>query len=161
MEKFIFYSWPTMVWSHLFSKLADSNYKNYWSHVGKVKRKFNCVELSVEITLLGLPHIVKAASETYPNPRVKMISTLARSFQQKSCWEMDVIMPNVNFDSNNSYNKDQLRALYNYLSQKVITAINTYDSSTLGNSLITSHQVILCRQRSFQLKLLKIVISLL
>ena len=74
---------------------------------------------------------------------------------------MDVIMPNVNFDSNNSYNKDQLRALYNYLSQKVITAINTYDSSTLGNSLITSHQVILCRQRSFQLKLLKIVISLL
>ena len=74
---------------------------------------------------------------------------------------MDVIMPNVNFDSNNSYNKDQLRTLYNYLSQKVITAINTYDSSTLGNSLITSHQVILCRQRSFQLKLLKIVISLL
>ena len=74
---------------------------------------------------------------------------------------MDVIMPNVTFDSNNSYNKDQLRALYNYLSQKVITAINTYDSSALGNSLITSHQVILCRQRSFQLKLLKIVISLL
>ena len=35
-----------------------------------MKRKVNCGELSVEITLLGLPHMVKAASETWPNPRV-------------------------------------------------------------------------------------------
>ena len=40
-----------------------------------------------------------------------------------------------------SKNKDQLRDVYNYLNQKVITAINTLDGSTLGDNLITSHQV--------------------
>ena len=35
-----------------------------------MKRKVKCSELSVEITLLGLPHRVKATSETWPNPRV-------------------------------------------------------------------------------------------
>ena len=119
-----------------------------------------CGELSVEITLLGLPHIVKPTSETWPNPREKVNSTLSRSFQQTSWWKMDV-MPNVNFALSDSNNKDQLRDLYNYLNQKAITAINTYDSSTLGIDLITSHQVILCPQRSFQLKLLKITISIL
>ena len=158
-EKFLFYGWPTLVSNHLFSKSAVSNY-NDWSDTGQVKRKANCGELSVEITLLGLPHMVKAASETWPDPRVNVNSTFVRSFQQKPCREMDVI-PNVNFALSGSNNKDQLRDLYNYLNQKVITAINTYDSSTLGDNLITSHQVILCPQRSFQLKLLKITISIL
>ena len=67
---------------------------------------------------------------------------------------MDV-MTSVNFALSNNNNKDQLRDLFNYLNQKAITAINTYDSSTLRNNLIMSHQVILCPQRSFQLKLLK------
>ena len=54
-----------------------------------------------------------------------------------------------------SNNKDQIRyllfidsfiqlrdlLLLNYLNQKVITDINTLDGSTLGDSLITSHQV--------------------
>ena len=35
-----------------------------------MKRKVNCGKLSVEITLLGLPHIVKATYETWPNPHV-------------------------------------------------------------------------------------------
>ena len=109
---------------------------------------------------LGLPHIVKAASETWPNPRVKVNSTLAQSFQQKPCSEKNV-MPSVNFALSDCNDKDQLRDLYNYLNQKVKTAINTYDCSTLGNNLITSYQVILCPQRSFQLKLLKINISIL
>ena len=52
---------------------------------------------------------------------------------------MDV-MPNVNFALSSS-NKDQIRDLYNYLNQKMITAINTLDSSTLGNNLISSHQL--------------------
>ena len=52
---------------------------------------------------------------------------------------MDV-MPNVNFALSNK-NEDQLRDLYNYLDQNVITAINTVDGSTLGDNLITSHQV--------------------
>ena len=38
-------------------------------------------------------------------------------------------------------NKDQLEGLYNYLNQKMIAAINTADGSTLGDDLITSHQV--------------------
>ena len=36
------------------------------------------------------------------------------------------IMPNVNFALSGN-NKDQLRDLYNYLNQKVITPINTLD----------------------------------
>ena len=36
----------------------------------------NCSELSIERALLGLPHIVKAASETRLNPRLKVNSTL-------------------------------------------------------------------------------------
>ena len=35
-----------------------------------MKRKVSCGELSVEMFLLGLPHIVKAVSETWPNLRV-------------------------------------------------------------------------------------------
>ena len=57
--------------------------KNYYA--GQLKRKVNCDELSVEETLLGLPHIVKAASETWPNRRVKANFTLAWSFQQEPC----------------------------------------------------------------------------
>ena len=52
---------------------------------------------------------------------------------------MDV-MPNVNFALSTN-NKDHLRDLYNYLNQKAITAINNLDGSTLGDNLITSHQV--------------------
>ena len=49
-------------------------------------------------------------------------------------------MSNVNF-ALSSKNQDQLRDLRNYLNQKVITAINTLDGSTLGDNLIISHQV--------------------
>ena len=69
----------TFQWKNPFG----SYYKNYSSHAGQVKRKVGCRELSVEVTLLGLPHIVKAASETSPNPHVKVDSTLPRSFQQE------------------------------------------------------------------------------
>ena len=47
----------------------------------------------------------------------------------------------MNFVLSDSNNKDQLKNLYNYLNQKVITAINTYHSFMLGNNLIASHQV--------------------
>ena len=40
-----------------------------------------------------------------------------------------------------SINKYQLEDLQNYLNQKMITVINTADGSTLGDNLITSHQV--------------------
>ena len=81
-----------------------------------MKREVNCSELSVEKTLLGLPHIVKAASETWPNPRAKLNFTLAWSFQQEPCCKMDV-MPNVNYVLC-SNNKNELRDLYDYLSQQ-------------------------------------------
>ena len=42
-----------------------------------MKRKVDCGQLSVEITSLGLLHIVKAASETWPNTRV---SSFQREF---------------------------------------------------------------------------------
>ena len=37
--------------------------------------------------------------------------------------------------------KDQLRDLCNYLNQKIAIAINTLDCFTLGDNLISSHQV--------------------
>ena len=80
-------------------------------------RMINCGELSAEITLLGLLHIVKPASKTWRNTRVRMNSIVTRSFQQKPCREM-VIMQNVNFALSDSNNKDQLRDLYNYLNRK-------------------------------------------
>ena len=38
-------------------------------------------------------------------------------------------------------NKDQHKDLQNYLSQKMIAAIDIVDGSMLGGNLITSHQV--------------------
>ena len=52
---------------------------------------------------------------------------------------MDV-MSNVNIPLP-SNSKDQLRDLHDYLNQKVITALNNLDGSTLEDNLITSHQV--------------------
>ena len=49
-------------------------------------------------------------------------------------------MPNVNFTLS-SNNKHQLRDFYNYLNQKVITAINTLYGSKLEDNLITNHQI--------------------
>ena len=50
-------------------------------------------------------------------------------------------MISVNFVLS-SKNKDELRNLYNYLNQKVRTAINTLNGSTLGDYLLsTSHQL--------------------
>ena len=37
--------------------------------------------------------------------------------------------------------KDQLRDFYNYLHQKVLTAINNLDGSTFRDNLIARHQV--------------------
>ena len=71
---------------------------------------------------------------------------------------MDIV-PNVNFALTDDNNKNQHRDLYNHLNQKVIAAINSYDSSMLGNILITSHQV--DYMSLFQLKLFKITISIL
>ena len=52
---------------------------------------------------------------------------------------MDAI-PNVNF-ALSSTNKDQFRDLYNYLNQEMITPIHNLVGSTLGDNLVTSHQV--------------------
>ena len=49
-------------------------------------------------------------------------------------------MPSENFVLS-SINKDQPKDLQNYLNQKMIDAIITVDGSTLGDNLITSHQV--------------------
>ena len=52
---------------------------------------------------------------------------------------MDVVL-NMNFALSGN-NKNHLRDFYNYLNQKVITAINTLDGSKLGHNLITSHEL--------------------
>ena len=101
-----------------------------------MKRKVNCGELSLEKTLLVLPQIVRTTSETWPNPRLKVNSTLAGSFQQEPCREMDVI-PTVNY-ALSRYSKDKLGDLDNYLNQKVIVAINTL-VTIFGSPLLTAN----------------------
>ena len=64
MERFLFCGSPILVLSHLFSKLASSNYKNYYNHDGKVKEKVGCGDLPLKTTLLGLPHIAKVTSKS-------------------------------------------------------------------------------------------------
>ena len=49
-------------------------------------------------------------------------------------------MPSGNF-ALSSINNDQLEDMQNYLNRRLIAAINTADGSTLGDNLITSHQV--------------------
>ena len=49
-------------------------------------------------------------------------------------------MSNENF-ALSDINKDQRKDLQNYLNQKMIATINTADGSTLGDNLITRHQV--------------------
>ena len=51
-------------------------------------------------------------------------------------------MSNVNFMLSIN-NKDQLRDLNNYLNQKMITAINNLDGSTLEDNLIISQQALI------------------
>ena len=103
-----------------------------------MKRKVNCCELPLEKILIGLPHIVKAASETWPNSLVKVNSTLTRSFKQKTLLRTG---HNAQRQFCALQHKDQLIDLRSYLNQKITTAINTLDGSTLGDNLILSYQV--------------------
>ena len=103
-----------------------------------MKQKVYCRELSLKITLLGLSHIVKATSETWPNPCILVNSTLAGLFHQELCWEINTMLK-VNFKLSGN-NKDQLRDYYNYLNQKVITTSNTLDG-LMWDNVIMSHQV--------------------
>ena len=112
--------------------------------LAKWNGKLITVSCLLKKTLWGLPHIVKVTSEawsillknfvkiaTYSESRPwSMAKSTCQSefhpyavFSIWASWEMDV-MPNVNF-ALSSQNKDQLKDLYNYLNQKVITAINT------------------------------------
>ena len=50
--------------------------------MAKFNGKIIAVSYLLKKTLLGLADMVKAASETWPNPRVKVNSTLAWSFQR-------------------------------------------------------------------------------
>ena len=84
-----------------------------------MKRKVNCGHLSVEITLLGLPHIVKVASEKWPNLRVSVERlTSCQIWISRSPVTARIIF------------------LFDYLNQKMITAINTFDSFKLGDHQI-------------------------
>ena len=56
------------------------------------KGKLSSRELSVEKALVGLRHIVKTASETWPNPHEKVNSTFVWSSQQEPCREKDVML---------------------------------------------------------------------
>ena len=62
-------------------------------------------------------------------------STLAQSFQQEPCWEMDV-MWNVKF-ALSSNNKDQLRDYHNYLTLSWRGPLS-YRNQSIGFYMITA-----------------------
>ena len=110
-------------WKNFFFDVANSGAKPPFFGISllklqkvvldKLKGKLIAVGYLLKKTLLGLPHIVKAASEEWQKPRVKVNSIITRFFQHEPCWEMDV-MSDVNF-ALSSKKKCQLRDLYNYL----------------------------------------------
>ena len=81
-------------------------FQNWLAQITKIiiimlaKRTGKLSELSIEITFLRLPHIVKATSEAWLKPHASFI-------KQDPCWEMDV-MANANFALSGK-TKDQLR----------------------------------------------------
>ena len=80
--------------------------------LAKWNRKLISGELTVQLTLLGLPQW-KVADETWLNTRIKMNSTTICSFQQDPRQKIG-IMSNVNFTLS-SNNNDELRELLFYI----------------------------------------------
>ena len=100
-----------------FSKLAGSNYKSYWPHVGQVKRKVNCGKFSLEFNSIRI-----AAHKDWP------------ALQHAQIHVEKWIPPLCSFFNKSPakpHAKQEFRAV----------TINTADGSTLGDNLITSHQV--------------------
>ena len=91
----------------------------------------NCI---LNFTPLGLAHIKRGQPWSMAISRVKVNSSLTRSFQQdpsrKSC-QAAIFRASIN--------KDQLKDLHNYSNRKEIVAINTVGGSTSGDNLIESH----------------------
>ena len=137
MEEFLFCDWPTLVWNHLFPKLAGSNYKNYWSHADQVKRKVNCGKFSLQANSVRI-----AAHKDRPALSMAK-STWKSEFHPYAVFSTRAqrsVMPSENF-SLSSINKDHLKELQNYLNQKMIAVIDTVNDSPLGDNRITSHRM--------------------
>ena len=79
--------------------------------------------------MLGLPNIAKFTPKSELHPLVFSARAVLRDRRQA----------NLNF-ALSSNNKDQLTDSNNYSNQKLITAINTLDGSSLVDNLITSQQ---------------------
>ena len=157
MEKFLFCGRPTLMSSHLFSKLAGSNDKNYWSHASQVKRKVNCGKLSLEFNSVRIATHKERPALKHGQIHVEKVNSTLPAYAVFSTRTQWSLMPSENF-ALSSINKDQLEDLLNYLNQKMIATINIADGSTLGDNLVTSHQIDHMSSvliQSFQLKSLK------
>ena len=116
-----------------------------------MKRKLNCGKFSLEIKSIRIAthkkgQLLSMAKSTWKSD-FHPYAVFSTSAQRSITLIQNFALPIIN--------KDQLKDLQNYLNQKMIAAIDIVDGSMLGDNLITSHQV--CPQRSFQLKLLKII----
>ena len=98
-----------------------------------MKQKVDCAKFSVEFNSVRI-----AAHKERPAVQAQVNSTLTRSFHQKSSGAPCLLSEDFKLSC---INKDQLKDFYNYLNQKVITTINILDGSTMGDNLITSHQI--------------------
>ena len=91
----------------------------------------NCL---LNFTPLRLAHIKRGQPWSMTISRVKVNSTLTRSFQQepnpKSC-QATIFRASIN--------KDQLKYLHSCSNRKMIVAISTVGGSTSGDNLIESH----------------------
>ena len=113
MEKFLFCGCPTL------GRVMLDN----WN---EERIALNCL---LNLTPLELSHIERGQPWSMAISRVKVNSTLTRSFQQelirKSC-EVTLFPASIN--------KDQLKDWYNYSFRKLIAAINIVGGSTSGDN---------------------------
>ena len=113
MEKFHFCGCPTL------AKVMLDN----WNE------ELIAVSCLLNLTPLGLPHIKRGQPWSMATSRVKVNSTLTRSFQheliRKSC-EVTLFPASIN--------KEQLKDWHNYSFRKMIAAINIVGGSTSGDN---------------------------
>ena len=91
--------------SHFFPKLAGSNYKNYWSYAGQVKRKVNCSKLTLEFNSTYATHKERSALK-YGQTQVENWILVLRGLFNKCLVERHAKQEILT-----SINKDQLKDL--------------------------------------------------
>ena len=105
--------------------------------LAKWNEKLIAVSYFLNLTPLALPYIKKGRSWSMAKYLWESQFHPCAGFSAR---EQGSVMPSKNFLLSR-ISKDEIKDLQNYLNWKMIAAVNTVDGSTLGDNLITCHQV--------------------